>query len=141
MGGTFFQGIVLALAGFSGSLSHFLVNFSYCWSPHPLEDCFLQGSGKGDALWVPRHTTSGPLVGAGAFGLYCAPLATRWRPGSTTRLSVIQPRANLEICLAPASLHGLGAQATGSPTFPLFSDGCNIRPFTQEGFNKPRDSE
>lgn len=109
MGGTFFQGIVLALAGFPGSLFHFLVNFSYYWSPHPLEDCFLQGSGKGDALWVPRHTTSGPLVGAGAFGLYCAPLATRWRPGSTTRdwllenvsvsgglwLSVIQPRANL----------------------------------------------
>lgn len=110
MGGTFFQGIVLALAGLPGSLFHFLVNFSYYWSPHPLEDCFLQGSGKGDALWVPRHTTSGPLVGAGAFGLYCAPLATRWRPGSTTRdcllenvsvsgglwLSVIQPRANLE---------------------------------------------
>lgn len=109
MGGTFFQGIVLALAGFPGSLFHFLVNFSYCWSPPPPSRVvFCRGLGK-DALWVPRHTTSGPLVGAGAFGLYCAPLATRWRPGSTTRdcllenvsvsgglwLSVIQPRANL----------------------------------------------
>ena len=155
-----FQGIGFALAGFHGSFFHCpLWIFSYCWwffstgrlwAERCREECGITPPG------VLRPRPCSQKLRAGARGLYYAPLATRWRPGSMTGDRLLENanaswvawgsalgrpgpvlRAGLgqnlqveEAVFRPHTLHWLDTRATQSQVCHSFPAGHNIRLLT-----------
>lgn len=79
------------------------VNFSNRWSP-PLRVWAQVGARRCPVGAASHHQgASDPRscsrkLRAGVFGLCCAPLATRWRPGSTTRDCLLENTVSVVAC-------------------------------------------